>query len=886
MQKEAEEKIKELVERYKKVKNSGELKSYKEEEVKKGFIEPLFEALGWDISEKKEVSAEETISSERVDYGFYLNDRIKFYLEAKKFNVDIHDEKFANQAIKYSFNKGATWAVLTNFENFIVFNAQDIKGKLSDKRFFEITCEQYLERIDQLELLSKAAFENDLLDKEAEKVGKKIQKIPISSLLYKDLQECREILINDLSKWNKDVNSDDLDEGVQKILDRLLFIRVAEDRGVEPATLVPMLREYYSKERKETLYKLMVEKFRELDAFYNSNLFSKHPFEDWVEFSGATAKVINILYGKEGYYEYDFKAMPSDVLGAVYENYLSHRLSKSKKGTTVSKDANKRKEQGIYYTPSYIVDYIVKNALGPVLDKCRSIGDIKKIKVLDPACGSGSFLIKVLETIYEKYESLGAIGNEEFVKIQILEENIYGVDLDQQAVEITRLNLLINSLTEKMRLPNLKNIKNGNSLISGTDKELQKYFGKCFKDKRPFNWQEEFPEVFKQGGFDVVIGNPPYVNLANIENVDEREYLKKEYKTAKNKSDLYSFFVERAINILKPAGNLGFIISNSWLGTDSFSEFRKYLINNTSIQQMVELPLGVFEQATVTPVLIFLSKFKVLSNHKIQIFRLQKGKFERISSVLSYKRIINSPSYNFSFNPEIEIKTPVVKLGDIADLSLGIKTSDDEKFILDKKIDKDCYKLLRGKDVSRYFYKYADKWIWYKPELMMQKVGAGPRHMEYFLRDKILFRNITGGSIIATLDENKYLTNDKVNILYKIKQYSLKFILGVVNSRVINFWIRATFNNLLEIKINQLQNIPIPKIDFSNKEEKLKHDNLAKLVDKILELNKELQKITESSEKWNSIESEIEKTDKKIDQEVCKLYELTDGEIKTIENNY
>src|SRR3989338_4141319 len=466
MQKEAKEKIKKLIEKYEEAKTSGRLKLYSEEETKKGFIEPLFEILGWDISNKKEVSLEESISSQRVDYGFYLNDRIKFYLEAKKFSVDLYSEDCANQAVRYSFNKGAVWAVLTNFETLIIFNAQDIERKLTDKKLLTIHYNEYADKFDKLWLLSKEAFEKDSLDKYGEEVGKKIEKVPISSLLYKDLQQCREILIKDLSQWNKNISSDDLDEGVQKILDRLLFIRVAEDRGVEPATLIPMAREYYSrKDQKETLYQTMIKKFRELDNFYNSNLFSKHYFENWDEY-GKTADVISILYGKEGYYDYDFKVMPSDVLGAVYENYLSHRLSKSKKGTTVSKDAGKRKEQGIYYTPSYIVDYIVKNALGPVLDKCHNIRDIKKIKVLDPACGSGSFLIKALETIYKKYREFGAVGNEEFIKIQILEQNIYGVDLDLQAVEITRLNLLINSLTEeRMLLPNLNNIKNGNSLI-------------------------------------------------------------------------------------------------------------------------------------------------------------------------------------------------------------------------------------------------------------------------------------------------------------------------------------------------------------------------------------------------------------------------------------
>ncbi|MGD0523441.1 MAG: N-6 DNA methylase, partial [Candidatus Microgenomates bacterium] len=566
--------LKNLVKKYEDIKNSGKLKLYSEEQTKKDFILPLFEILGWDVYSRSEVSAEETISSERVDYGFYLNDRIKFYLEAKRFNVDIHDEKFANQAIKYSFNKGATWAVLTNFETLIVFNAQDIEGKLSDKRFFEITCDQFIDRIEQLDFLSKESFEVDLLDKEAEKIGKKIQKVSVSNLLYKDLQNCRDILTKDLSQWNSNVNSDLLDEGVQKLLDRLLFIRVAEDRGIEPQTLVPMIRQARDTTGKH-LYQSMTEKFREFDSFYNSNLFSEHPFEQWEEYSGATEKVISILYGKEGYYEYDFKAMPADVLGTVYENYLSHRLLKSRKGTTVSKDAGKRKEQGIYYTPSYIVDYIVKNALRPILDKCKTIEDIKKIKVLDPACGSGSFLIKAFEVIFEKYKEFGFRGPEDLLKIQILQENIYGVDLDQQAVEITRLNLLINALTKREKLPFLDNIKNGNSLVSGTDEELQEYFGKDFRDSKPFSWQEQFSEVFKQGGFDVVIGNPPYVGsleLSSTLSEKEKDFFKDKFKSAVGNFDLYVLFLEKSVSLLRDDGNLSFIVPN------------KFLVNNYGIE--------------------------------------------------------------------------------------------------------------------------------------------------------------------------------------------------------------------------------------------------------------------------------------------------------------
>lgn len=371
----AEERVKDLVLKYKAESVSGGFKKYTEEDIKKGFIEPLFKALGWNIEERSEVSTEESIkSSGRVDYGFYLNDRPKFYLEAKSSKANIHDEQWARQALRYSWNKGVTWAVLTNFEHLLVFNAQDIKSSLHNKLLFDIPFTEYLSRFEDISLLSKQSFAENALDAYAERIGKKFQRVPISTLLYKDLDECREILTHSLAAWNKEKflkNPMLLDEGVQKLLDRLIFIRVAEDRAVEPPTLLPLIREWEaSKNKNETpLYASMVGKFRELDKVYNSNLFSEHPFETWDEYDGSTEKAIKILYGQKDYYEYDFKAMPADVLGTVYENYLGHKLSQSKKGMSLDKDAGKRKEQGIYYTPSFVVDYIVKQALQPVLDR-------------------------------------------------------------------------------------------------------------------------------------------------------------------------------------------------------------------------------------------------------------------------------------------------------------------------------------------------------------------------------------------------------------------------------------------------------------------------------------------------------------------------------------
>ncbi|HLD38131.1 MAG TPA: N-6 DNA methylase [Candidatus Nanoarchaeia archaeon] len=910
MQKEAKEKIKKLIEKYEEAKTSGRLKLYSEEETKKGFIEPLFEILGWDISNKKEVSLEESISSQRVDYGFYLNDRIKFYLEAKKFSVDLYSEDCANQAVRYSFNKGAVWAVLTNFETLIIFNAQDIERKLTDKKLLTIHYNEYADKFDKLWLLSKEAFEKDSLDKYGEEVGKKIEKVPISSLLYKDLQQCREILIKDLSQWNKNISSDDLDEGVQKILDRLLFIRVAEDRGVEPATLIPMAREYYSrKDQKETLYQTMIEKFRELDAFYNSNLFSKHPFEDWEEFSGATAKVINILYGKDGYYEYDFKAMPSDVLGAVYENYLSHRLSKSKKGTTVSKDAGKRKEQGIYYTPSYIVDYIVKNALGPVLDKCRSIRDIKKIKVLDPACGSGSFLVKAVDIIADKYKGFG-YKDEELLKRQIIDENIYGVDLDTQAVEITRLNLLINALSERTKFSPLKNIKNGNSLT--------------------FDWREEFSEVFKQGGFDVVIGNPPYIKEFVSKDAFDELHSNPYYQ---GKMDIWTMFACMSIDLLKENGLLGFIAPNNWVTNAGASIFRSKILKDGELKSFIDfVDYKVFEKAGIqTMIFVFEKKHpnkKYLVNYlKITDKNIAEDKL--IADIFGKKTRINiEPEKLLGKNITFESSDVGLILDKIQarknfeltkkEVGQGIVSAPD-KYFLEDNIDE--YTDKEKNYLKKYYtssYKYhagaSNGWLFYmsannfdpkkidefsnikkhfepfKKQLTEARVKYGTPDKPYFFlhreREERFF--IKGPKIVCGVrtkypgffyTENEYYGSRALNFI-KTDRVNLKYLTGILNSKISYFWLKnkgKQLGDLLQIDKGPLLEIPLCVRDKNQQKQ------IIVLVDKMLKLNKELQKVTENSEKWNSMKSEIEKTDKKIDQEVYKMYGLTEEEIKKIE---
>ena len=864
--------IQALIDKYEKARQIGKIKNYTEEDTKKDFILPLFHLLGWDVHDRNEVSSEENISGERVDYGFYLNGRPRFYLEAKKISVDINNPDFANQAVRYAWNRGVTWAVLTDFEDLKIFNAEDIKRSLADKLFKTIHYTEYLSRLDELSLLSKSAIADDLLNKEATRVGKIYQRVPVSDTLYKDLDECRDILTKSLAACNPQLKKDPdlLDEGVQKLLDRLIFLRVAEDRGVEPNILKVLVREAeMNRKGNASLYQEMTQKFRELDVAYNSNLFSEHPFEQWEEFGGVTEKVIEKLYGKKGYYEYDFKVMPADVLGTVYEHYLAHRLSKSRKEITLNKDAKKRKEQGIYYTPAFVVNYIVRHALQPVLNKCKTIDQLLKIKVLDPACGSGSFLIKALEILTEKYKELGHKGGE-ITKFIILTQNLYGVDLDEKAVEIARLNLCINSLDRKTKLPFLTdNIKCGNSLISGTDEELKKYFGKDYRDKRPFNWEEEFPEVFKQGGFDVVIGNPPYISAVQDSKGDltVREFYRDKF-SLKGAFDIYVAFLIRGVQISNKSGSYGWIIPNKLMVAEYAKDTKKFLREN-GLHTVIDVSkLKVFGTVGVYPIIILGDKTRNdFQEYEVEsIEDLHSGNFRSITHSSKYKTF-----KDFGFN--------------IASGATGFQAKLLINY-LSEKCDKETIPFVVSGSIDPYRVHLDNvRYMGHNYEYAYIRKGDGIAESKwnFWNKNKIVISGMTK-RIEAYYSKKPLALGVGVYAIFEHNGFDPYFLLAVLNSKFLTYYFRQEFKHkhlaggYLAINKSTLEQLPIVKPDTVIEKQ------LATLAQQMILLTDQFYKSVENSNEWKRIKSEIEKIDHKIDQEVYKLYGLTSEEITIIES--
>lgn len=871
----AEEQIKALVIKYETEAASGGFKKYSEEDIKKGFIEPLFETLGWDIGNRSEVSTEEHIkSSGSPDYGFYLHGRCRFYLEAKSVKADIDDPQWARQAVRYSWNKGITWAVLTNFKRLKVFNAQDPKSSLHDKQLFDISYTEYLSRFDDVWLLSKASFLANALDAYAEKIGKKYQKIPVGDTLYKDLNECREELTRSLAICNPDVKPEDLDEGVQKLLDRLIFLRVAEDRNVEPNILRQLLRESEHAKEGSFLYEAMAKQFRELDVIYNSNLFQPHPFEKWEEYGGATKETVKMLYGKQGYYDYDFKIMPADVLGTVYENYLGYRLSQQRskkkrpKEMELSRDAGKRKEQGIYYTPTYIVDYIVRHALLPVLDTCDTVEKLMRVKVVDPACGSGSFLIKALEVLNEKYKSLGEPGDESTKLIAII-NNIYGVDLDRQAVEIARLNLLINSLDKRMKFPPLiDNIKCGNSLISGTAADLKKYFGSAVADKEPFDWESEFPSVFKQGGFDVVIGNPPYISALQDSKGDPavRDFYRDKF-SLKGAFDIYAAFLIRGIEISNKAGSYGWIVPNKLMVAEYADGVKRMLLGNGWHTMVDVSKLKVFGSVGVYPIIVLGDK----TRHDFQELEADSPEHLRDGSLRLLTH--SAPRKTFKdFGIEIASGATGFQAKLLTNHLSEHHTEESIPFAVSGSVDPYEIRL----DDVRYMGRT------YQHAYIVKGDGIADSKWNFWEKDKIVVSGMTK-RIEASYAETPLALGVGVYAIYNYGGFDPYFLLAVLNSKFLTHFFKDEFKHkhlaggYLAINKSTLEQLPMIKPDVQT--EKM----LSRLAHQMIALTNQLHEELEHSDKWNHLKSEMEKIDKEINTAVYRLYGLTKDEIKAIE---
>jgi len=873
--------IAKLVEKY----NQEKSKRYNEEATKNDFILPLFRILGWNTEDSNEVSKEENISGKRVDYGFRIDGIPKFFLEAKGLDEELDGSRtvkgrkvsYAEQAINYAYYKGCTWAVLTNFKEIRVYDAW-AKANTASFRF-SLRIENLLSDFEDLYLLSKEAFEQGLLD---EKYSTKSRKRPITEQLLLDFTTFRAILSKDVYNLNKSKNltEEELDDAIQRLFDRLIFIRNCEDRELEPYDLLSALRQW-KENRKGTLVSKLRELFVHFDDAYNSKIFSKH-LCDQVDISDAVlSRILDGLYNTEdGSIQYDFSLIDADILGNIYEQYLGHILKKTEKRTKLTESKAKRKEEGIYYTPSYVVDYIVRNTVGELI-KNKKI-DVSKIKVLDPACGSGSFLIKTFDVLNEYYSKqegynqnkldMSGVGTTYSTKLSILKDNIFGVDLDKQAVDIAQLNLLLKVAEKKKRLPLLQqNIKNGNSLVDDSN----------VAGDKAFKWEEEFKEIMDNGGFDVIVGNPPYISNKEIANKD-KIYYRKNYKFATKQFDIYTLFIESAYRHLKEGGRFGFIIPDAFLSRSNMSKLREFLLRETSIESIFILN-NVFADPSVASAIIIFKKERPNLNHIVKFTKakdLKDATFGKLRTISIKQNIFLSLPDNaiiFATNNQIDIikkiKSNCKPLVEFSSSMFRGEELGREASVITSNA-KDALMFLAGEDIGRYSIKFCNKFI---------KKSDVLKGTERYLQKKIVIRQI-GDKINAAFDsDGKFITIQSVyNIIVK-KDLDPKCILGIINSKVIEFYYKLIFGSkqlFPRILLENLKQLPIKEVPEKDT------SKLAVLVDKILNLNKDLRnlegKMTDNTIK---IEEEIQKTDAEINELIYKIYGITDEEKNIIEES-
>ena len=921
------DKIRELISDYEEIKKSGEIKHKNETETRESFISPLFKALGWNtenrLKSNDSVSKEENIAGKRSDYGFRINGIPKFFLEAKSLkeeNIE-HNSKYVTQAIDYAWMKSCSLAILCNFETIAVYNADWKDSNYWNNILFVFHPSDFLTN-PHFKMLSKESFEKNELDTYAKENYKKQLKYRIDKQLLQDMIHFREILSKDIVKNNQDkhLTQDDIDESVQRILDRLIFIRNAEDRGLEENQLQSIVRQWYSK-GKGHLMKEISRIYADYDRNYNSKLFAHHLCDDLYMDNEALQEVIEGLnHSKDNSYRYDFSIIESDVLGNIYEQYLGNILKSTPKRAKLEESKTHRKEQGIYYTPSYIVDYIVKNTVGEYI-KTHTPEEIKKVRILDPACGSGSFLIRAYKELenYWLHNSDFAqttLDSEEFYskKVEILKNNIFGVDLDPKAVEIAQLNLLLQISERKQRLPILQNnIKVGNSLIDDP-----------FISDKAFKWEGEFSGVMKEGGFDIIISNPPYLKIEELPEKERKYYQENYSETYMKRYDAYALFTEKGVTLLKEGGIFGMIIPSTILNNLSFINIRKFLINSTSITKVVNLGGKIFKGVNNDTLILILKKQRL--NQITTIYDVPKygGGIATIkeSGKVNIRANYGPPLYNIELRLTKEADKILTKmnqnsipLGEISNCFQGLVTGSNEAYIVTKEQiftegleNKLCKPVLFGDNVSRYvkpnpkyyviyvtkqtdinsFPKIKKRLEIFKGELVRKrevKLGRQPWYSLHWPRESTNFeceekivvqciRNLSlKRRIVATLDTKKLYADHTLNIIYsKNAKYNIKYVLGILNSKLINYLFQRRYVDI-NIKGIYLKEIPIRQIDFGSQLDMHYYESMIELVNKILNLNDELQ-TTNFTDKRISIEQELALIDRQIDNLVYDMYGL------------
>ncbi|OQY45429.1 MAG: hypothetical protein B6242_10365 [Anaerolineaceae bacterium 4572_78] len=683
--------IQKLIEHFKYNQDEYMRANYNETQTRRKFIDPFFMALGWDVSNEagyalayQQVVHEDAIkvggATKAPDYSFRIGGVRKFFVEAKKPSVKLfHDVNSAFQLRRYGWSAKLSLSILTNFAELTIYDCRMKPNRIGDKashaRILYMTLDEYAHRWHEIaDVFSPQAIMKGAFDKFSKSKKSKRGTAEVDDALLQEIETWRNLLAKNIALRNPDISHEQLNFGVQCVIDRIIFLRICEDRGIETYGRLMALQ------NGKNVYERFMHLCHQADIRYNSGLFhfrhekgrpdiSMDTITTNLTIDDKTLKdIFNGLYYPESPYE--FSMIPADILGQVYEQFLGKviRLTEGHRAKVEEKPEVK-KAGGVYYTPTYIVDYIVAETVGKLLH-CKSPKAIGHVKILDPACGSGTFLLQAYQFLLDWYleyysthepekwakkkkppiresgiriqdsdlsgfrkpdrsklawQELGSWQLTLHERKRILIAHIHGVDIDRQAVEVTKLSLFLKvlegendaslqpTLIYERALPDLSdNIKCGNSLV-GWDVLQESEVGSQESDMKnlnPFDWHAEFSTVMAAGGFDAIIGNPPYARIQTLVKFYpmQVDYFKKTYQSAKTGNyDIYVLFLEKCMQLMKKSGMLGFILPHKFFNAKFGRGVRKVISDKQAISHVVYFGAEqIFRNATTYTCLLCL----------------------------------------------------------------------------------------------------------------------------------------------------------------------------------------------------------------------------------------------------------------------------------------
>ena len=872
----------------------------KEEQFQEGFLRELFvKVLGYTINPSPNYNLttelKNEVGSKKADGAILLDGKVIGVIELKDHKTpDL--TSIENQAFGYkSKHKDTRLVIISNFEKLRLYIDNAVEYREWD--IFQMTADDFRELY--LCLAWQQVEHRVALQMKQESVSNEDQ---ITKALYRDYSQFKRVLFADILVNNPTPEGNDekewqlmLFKKTQKLLDRLLFIFFAEDCGLLPPNMIMQIVEEWEQlkdlDMDVPLYDRIKKHFGYLDTgyqgkkyeifAYNGGLFKTDEVLDNLKISDDL-----LAEHTRRLSSYDFESdVDVNILGHIFENSLNEIEEVTQQITQgVAPQTSKRKQDGVFYTPQYITKYIVENTVGRLcaekkaelnivedeyqsdqrrqlqtkkrlLDQLKAYRDwLLQLTILDPACGSGAFLNAALQFLMAEHKHIDEMEAKvtgfaiEFqgVENSILENNLYGVDINEESVGIAQLALWLRTAKPHRKLNALnQNIKCGNSLISDP----------AIAGDKAFDWQKEFPQVFEKGGFDVVIGNPPYVNAIEIKKSYTSEafnYIKRNYETAKGTVDLYIYFFEKGLSILKMDGVLAFITPNRYLSASYGAALRNYIIERYSFYQLIDYSdKRVFEDASTYPVITMLQNSQ--SNPNVMC-----GKFDEETHKLICKNypsdklnILEESILGFLLNDKLSITQKVISQG-LALTNAGAinatstaKEADDYAPLIME--DPSGYKLINTGTIDPFYTTWGNNTLtkqgkqYLTPYLPNNDPRISANRHNLYSSPKIIISKI-GLKCEAFYDSNGEYASIDTNCIHSFKDgYLPEYVLCWLNSKLYNYMFECFFDGLrmsggyLLYSSPNLRNTYIKPIPLESQQP------FISLADTMLSLNSQLQ---------------------------------------------